>query len=156
DLGDRSTFAPCDLDVQVDERDPEAPGQLGPDRRLPRAGHPHQVDDHGSASRYAARLRDVSASASPPNFSNVESASTHATTASPTTPPAGTAQTSVRCLIATAGSPVARSTVRKGFGTVEKGFIAARTRIGCPVDIPPSIPPARAVARVRRPPRHTI
>ena len=46
--------------------------------------------------------------------------------------------------------------MRSGFGTVENGFIAARSRIGWPVDIPPSIPPARAVARVSRPLRTTI
>ena len=36
--------------------------------------------------------------------------------------------------------------MRSGLGTVENGFIAARRRIGSPVDMPPSIPPARAVA----------
>ena len=46
--------------------------------------------------------------------------------------------------------------MRSGCGIVENGFIAARTRIGCPVDMPPSIPPARADARASRPPRITI
>ena len=43
-----------------------------------------------------------------------------------------------------------------GRGTVENGFIAARRRIGWPVDIPPSMPPARAVFRPMRPARSTI
>ena len=97
-------------------------------------------------------LARVSSSASPPNFSSTAEASTWATTASPTTPPAGTAQASVRCVMATAGSPVRRSTVLSGRGTVEKGFIAARRRMGWPVAIPPSMPPARAVARRIVPP----
>ena len=50
-------------------------------------------------------LRRVSPSESPPNFSRTASASSNATTASPTTPPAGTAHTSVRCLIASAALP---------------------------------------------------
>ena len=66
----------------------------------------------------------VSLSESPPNFSSTAFASSNATTASPTTPPAGTAQTSVRCLIAAPPVPVARSTVASGRGTVENGFIA--------------------------------
>ena len=98
----------------------------------------------------------VSGKESPPNFSRTAAATSNATTASPTTPPAGTAHTSVRCLIAWAAVPVARSTVASGRGIVENGFIAARTRIGWPVDIPPSIPPARAVVRPIRPSRSTI
>ena len=57
------------------------------------------------------------------------------------TPAAGTAQTSERWLIAGAASPVATSTVRRAFGMVEIGFIAARTRSTSPVDMPPSVPP---------------
>ena len=49
-----------------------------------------------------------------------------------------------------------KSTVASGFGTVENGFIAARTRMGSPVEVPPSMPPARPVRRPIRPPRTTI
>ena len=49
--------------------------------------------------------------------------------------------------MARAGSPVATSTVSSARGTVEIGFIAARTRSSPPVDIPPSVPPARSVRR---------
>ena len=65
--------------------------------------------------------------------------------ASATTPAAGTAVTSLRWLIALAGSPERTSTVSRALGTVEIGFIAARTRITSPVLMPPSIPPARLV-----------
>ena len=61
-------------------------------------------------------MRAVSATESPPNFSTTASASTSATIASATTPAAGTAQTSERWLIATAGSPVATSTVASARG----------------------------------------
>ncbi len=80
-----------------------------------------------------------------------QSASTSATIASATTPAAGTAHTSLRWLIAFAASPVATSIVSSARGTVEMGFIAARTRRTSPVDIPPSVPPARLVRR-RTPP----
>ncbi len=70
-----------------------------------------------------------------------------ATIASATTPAAGTAHTSLRWLIAFAASPVATSIVSKARGTVEMGFIAARTRNTSPVDMPPSVPPARLVRR---------
>ncbi|MEZ5157417.1 MAG: hypothetical protein R2687_01155 [Candidatus Nanopelagicales bacterium] len=43
-----------------------------------------------------------------------------------------------------AGSPVATSMVRKARGIVLMGFIAARTRSGSPVVIPPSVPPLSA------------
>ena len=59
----------------------------------------------------------------------------------------GTAQTSERWLIATAASPVAVSTVCSARGTVEIGFIAARTRSTSPVVMPPSVPPERPVTR---------
>ena len=84
---------------------------------------------------------------SPPNFSVAASASTSAAIASATTPAAGTAVTSLRWLIALAGSPVATSIVSSARGTVEIGFIAARTRSTSPVDMPPSMPPARLVRR---------
>src|SRR5881398_1249946 len=83
-------------------------------------------------------LRFVSTTATPPNFSNSASASTSATMASATTPAAGTAQTSERWLIALAGSPLATSTVSSARGTVEMGFMAARTRSTSPVLMPPA------------------
>ena len=50
--------------------------------------------------------------------------------------------------MATASSPVAMSTVASARGTVEIGFIAARTRSGWPLVMPPSRPPARLVERI--------
>ncbi len=93
-------------------------------------------------------LARVSASESPPNFSSAARASTSATMVSTTTPAAGTAHTSERWWIATASSPVAMSTVASARGTVEIGFIAARTRNGWPLVMPPSRPPARFVERI--------
>jgi hypothetical protein len=93
-------------------------------------------------------LRLVSAIESPPNFSSAVSASTSATTDSSTTPARGTAHTSERWWIATAGSPVRTSTVDRARGTVEIGFIATRTRSGSPLVMPPSRPPARFERRV--------
>ncbi len=90
----------------------------------------------------------VSASESPPNFSSATRASTSATMVSTTTPAAGTAHTSERWWMATASSPVAMSTVASARGTVEIGFIAARTRTACPLVMPPSRPPARLVERI--------
>ena len=78
-------------------------------------------------------LDRVSASESPPNFSSAARASTSATMVSTTTPAAGTAHTSERWWMATASSPVAMSTVASARGTVEIGFMAARTRNGLPV-----------------------
>ena len=49
--------------------------------------------------------------------------------------------------MARAGSSEATSTVSSARGTVEIGFIAARTRSRPPTDIPPSVPPARPVRR---------
>ena len=73
------------------------------------------------------------------------------TIASATTAAAGTAVLSERWLIACAASPVVTSTVRSAFGIEGIGFIAARTRIGWPLDMPPSMPPARFVRRSIRP-----
>ena len=53
--------------------------------------------------------------------------------------------------MACAGSPVSTSMVRKAFGIDGIGFIAALTRMGSPLDIPPSIPPARLLRRLIRP-----
>ena len=96
-------------------------------------------------------MRRVSVTESPPNFSSAASASTSATIASITTLPRGTAQASLRWLMATAASPVATSTVCSARGTVEIGFIAARTRSTSPLVMPPSMPPARSVSRAMRP-----
>ena len=93
-------------------------------------------------------MRRISATESPPNFSIAASASTSATIASATTAAAGTAHTSERWLIAVAGSPVATSTVDSARLSDEIGFIAARTRSGSPVVMPPSRPPARSVSRL--------
>ena len=82
---------------------------------------------------------------SPPNFSRTASARVRATTDSHTTPAAGTAQTSVRSWKASAGSPVAMSTVLRRFLSVLRGFIAARSRRSPPMLMPPSVPPARFV-----------
>ena len=49
--------------------------------------------------------------------------------------------------MAVAGSPVATSTVCSARLSDEIGFIAARTRSGSPVVMPPSRPPARSVTR---------
>src|SRR5213080_3637686 len=73
---------------------------------------------------------------SPPNFSRNASASTMAIMASPTTPAAGTAQTSLRSTTASTASFVARSTDLSGVRRVERGFIAARTTTGCPFVTP--------------------
>ena len=78
------------------------------------------------------------------------------TMASATTAAAGTAVESERWLMACAGSPVSTSTVRNALGIEGIGFIAARTRIGCPLDMPPSMPPARFVIRVMRPSSPTM
>ena len=71
--------------------------------------------------------------------------------ASATTEAAGTAVVSERWLMADAASPSVTSTVRRARGIEGIGFIAARTRIGWPFDMPPSMPPARLVSRVMRP-----
>src|SRR4029077_9123741 len=96
DVGDARTRRPFDLRVEVDERDAQATGQLLAHHGFPGAGHPHQIDDHASVSTYASRFRRVSSNESPPNFPRTAFASSTATTASPTPPPAGTAHTSVR------------------------------------------------------------
>jgi hypothetical protein len=92
-------------------------------------------------------LRRISATESPPNFSVAASASTSATIASATTAAAGTAHTSDRWLIAVAASPVVMSTVWSARFRLEIGFIAALTRSGSPLVMPPSRPPARSVTR---------
>jgi hypothetical protein len=59
-------------------------------------------------------------------------------------------------LIATSAFRVEMSTVSSALGTVENGFIAARRRMGWPVLMPPSIPPARALLRESEPALTTI
>ena len=82
-----------------------------------------------SAARYAATLRAVSVTESPPNFSRTASASTSATMASATTPAAGTAHTSERWLMAWAGSPVATSTVRSDVCAVPAAGVVAEAMV---------------------------
>src|SRR2546421_15969 len=150
DVGDRHAGIPLDLLVEVHERSVQDLGERPPHRALPRAGHPDQVHVlvHGcNDDTKASRFRIVSATESPPNFSSAASASTEAAMASPTTAPAGTAHTSVRCVIASAASPVSTSTVRSGRGSVDSGFMATRTRTTSPLLMPPSMPPARSVTR---------
>src|SRR4029077_172199 len=108
--------------------------------------------DHGWACRpdyqplrdssYPGGLRRISSTLSPPNFSRKASTRTIAIMASPTTPAAGTAQTSLRSTTASTDSRVSRSTERRGFRRVEIGFMAARTTTGWPLVTPPSSPPA--------------
>src|SRR4030095_942788 len=71
-----------------------------------------------------------------------------ATTASPTTAAAGTAQTSLRSIVAGDAPIVLRSTEPSGFINVEIGFIHAVTRTSSPLVTPPSTPPARFVGRL--------
>ena len=102
DLRDRLADLALDLGVEVDERHPETPRQLAADDGLAGA----RACPPGRRSRrplqVALEVPTCLGSESPPNFSSTAFASSNATTDSPTTPPAGTAQTSVRCLIATA------------------------------------------------------
>ena len=101
-----------------------------------------------SAATKPSRLRTSSATESPPNLRSASEASTNATIASATTPIAGTAVTSVRSLNESVPCFVATSTVAStGRLSVASGFITARTTSRPPVEIPPSIPPARLVSR---------
>src|SRR6201995_1025276 len=164
DIGDTASGPLLDRRVGVENAAVESLGQPSPNGGLTgsRQSHQHCFRRHrdypdartslaGSRSapdrRYDSMLRRVSVSESPPNFSSAARASTSATIVSTTTPAAGTAQTSERWLIATASSPVVMSTVASARGTVEIGFIAARTRSGSPLVLPPSSPPARVVER---------
>src|SRR5699024_11018236 len=160
--------------IGVDQRHPEAVGQQPPDRGLPgrwRAGE-HDARERGgdrfqrrnrfrdrglvhgpmrrfsgTAATYASRVRFVSATASAPHFSATASARTRGTIASATAPAGGAAHASDRWWVALAAPPVRTSTVDRARGTVAMGFIPARTRSGPPVDIPPSVPPARLLVR---------
>src|SRR5829696_7000822 len=89
----------------------------------------------------------ISLSESPPSFSISASASTKATIASRIGTARGTGQKSERSYLVGASVPEARSTVGWGRRVVAIGFIAARTMIGCPLETPPSVPPALFVER---------
>ena len=65
-----------------------------------------------------------------------------ATSASATTPMAGTAQVSLRSLDAFTGSWVSVLTVMRGFMSVGMGFIERVSTRGWPLVMPPSRPPA--------------
>src|SRR5262245_38049505 len=119
-----------------------------------RANHQLQMAfDHPRARRavvrffVAVQFATSSMTESPPNFSMTASASTMATIASPTTAAAGTAQTSLRSIVAGLSVIVARSTERSGFISVEIGFMYAVTRRSSPLVTPPSRPPALLVGR---------
>src|SRR5581483_277180 len=155
-LGDAAAGGLLDQLVGVGERHRHDLGQPPAGGGLARTGQAdqHRPRAHGGVRprsarrfRYACALRRVSASESPPNFSSAASARTSATIASATTPAAGTAQTSLRWLMATAASPVSVSIVWSARGIVEMGFIAARTRSSSPVVMPPSVPPLRPDTR---------
>ena len=62
-------------------------------------------------------------------------------------PTAGTAQTSERSKRDFTGRCVPISTLPRGSLSVEIGFIAAFRTIVWPVEMPPSMPPARLLAR---------
>jgi hypothetical protein len=51
DLGDGAALLVFDLEIQVDERHPEATRELGAHRGLARPGHPDEIHDHGRVSR---------------------------------------------------------------------------------------------------------
>src|SRR5207247_2055767 len=158
--GARPALAPLDDRVDVHEsraqpfrHEPAHRGFAGP-----RQADQHDVPLHDAApfgvrartcARYPSKFRLVSLSASPPNFSSSACASTRAIIASAMTPMAATAVTSDRSDCAWAGPPVFRSTVRSGAISVEIGFIATRATRGSPVLMPPSVPPARFVARAK-------
>ena len=84
---------------------------------------------------------------SPLNFSSIASASTMHSIASATQVAAATAQTSLRSLLANTVCCDWISTECKGWVSVGIGFITARSTIGSPFVIPPSMPPARLVWR---------
>ena len=69
--------------------------------------------------------------------------------ASPTTPAAGTAQTSLRSTTASTTSFVSTSTDWSGRRSVAMGFMTARTITGWPLVTPPSSPPALLVRRLK-------
>ena len=95
-----------------------------------------------------SRFRTSSANESPPNLRSASEASTRAVMVSATTPMAGTAVTSVRSRKLTVDSLVTTSTVsRTGRLRVARGFMATRATRRAPLEMPPSMPPARSVGR---------
>src|SRR5437588_873083 len=160
DQRDRLALAPRQDEIDVDEPGAQLLRHETTDGGLPRSRETHQHDrllhdatPLGVRARtwaiYPTKFRFISLSASPPNFSTSACASTSATIASAMTPIAGTAVTSERSDWAWAGAPVFRSTVLSGDISVEIGFHATRSTNGPPVVMPPSVPPARFVARAR-------
>src|SRR5262245_29659705 len=79
------------------------------------AGSERGASREASASWYRCQAASTSATLSLPNFSRTASASTRHTIASPTTAAAGTAQTSLRSIVAAAADMVSRSIERSGF-----------------------------------------
>src|SRR5690606_4914367 len=163
DVGDPLACHALDLGVRVDAAQARQLGQRLAHGRLARAWRAHedvaprhQLSTDGIAARYAATLRRTSSTESPPNFSSTASASVRATIAWATTAAGATAHTSERWWMAFAGSPVVTSMGASAGGTVEMGFIAARTRRGWPLVMPPSTPPARLVRRVTTPSTRSI
>src|SRR5204863_286564 len=160
DQRDRLAFAPRQDEIDVDEPGVQLLRHEAADSGLARSreAHQHDVLLHDAAplgvrartwAVYPAKFRFISLSASPPNFSISACASTSATIPSAMTPIACTAMTSDRSDCAWAGAPVFKSTVLSGDISVEIGFIATRSTSGSPVVMPPSVPPARFVARAR-------
>ena len=105
------------------------------------------------ANRFARGTRCTpptkSPSASPPNFSRAARASSNATAASATTASASTRRCRCARRAPRPARPVSRSTDCSGCISVGSGFIAARTTISSPFEMPASIPPARFVSRYR-------
>ena len=83
----------------------------------------------------------------PTYFSTTAAAISNATTFSTITLAAGTAQTSDRSYAAGCGALVAMLIDGPRAASVLIGFLAARTTIGSPLDVPPSMPPALLVGR---------
>ena len=122
--------------------------------RSPSAQRARRAGPRSRASprREARGCGRVSPTESPPNLRVASSASTSATIVSATTPMAGTAVTSVRSLNDTVSSLVAVSTVLSvGRLSVASGFMAARATSTSPVEMPPSMPPARPTPAGRCP-----
>src|SRR5262249_47865509 len=149
--------AGLDLGVGVDERPGRALGQQRAHRRLARG---HEADErdrgepyagrHGMRARNAAYAARTSSTWSPPSFSRTPRPSSNgwpASTASAPTAAAAMAVVSERPTSASAGAGVSSRAERSGRISVGSGFIARRTTIVSPLDMPPSMPPARFVAR---------
>jgi len=109
------------------------PGRAYSAVESPRGQYATYVVSDGTDQPFRMRIHD-------PSYIHLQSvgllmqgnliADTMAIMASPTTPAAGTAQTSLRSTTASTTSFVARSTDRRGVRRVDSGFIAARTTTG--------------------------